>query len=293
MNKCICILAFFFALPLVGNAQQKRAFLAGISNYRSNGYKVWDNIHGAEDIALLTPELEKKGFLVQTLINEQATYQGIVDSLKKLISASKKGDVVYIHFSCHGQPVEDGLKGDSLDENDHWDESIVPIDAGKTYDAKGYKGEKHFTDDEFNVLSTNLRKKIGPTGMLYVSIDACHAGTLEKGGLETIRGTKDGFCLTPGCKYFPPESNIRHYSVKQGKGMSPVLFMEACQAYEYNSEILIKGKEYGALSYNIWQALKDMPSLDKDTKDLFKANIDASTKVKGRWPRTQTLVIEE
>lgn len=293
MNKWICILALFFALPIVGNAQQKRAFLVGISNYHSNGYKVWNNIHGAEDIALLTPELENKGFLVLALTNEQATYQDIVDSLNKLIVTSNKGDIVYIHFSCHGQPVEDGLKGDTIDEEDLWDESIIPIDAGKTYDANGYKGEKHFTDDEFNVLSTNLRKKIGPTGMLYVSIDACHSGTIEKGGLETIRGTKDGFCSTPGCKYFPPESNISHYSVEQGKGMSPVLFVEACQSYEYNSEIIIKGKEYGALSYNIWQALKDMPSLDKDTKELFKASINASTKIIGRWPRTQTLVIEE
>lgn len=293
MNKWMCILALFLALPLFGNAQQKRAFLVGISNYHSNGYKVWNNIHGAEDVALLTPELEKKGFHVQILTNEQATYQGIVDSLEKLIATSKKGDIIYIHFSCHGQPVEDGLKGDTFDEEDLWDESIIPIDAGKTYDANGYKGEKHFTDDEFNVLSTNLRKKIGPAGMLYITIDACHAGTIERGGMETIRGTKDGFCSTPDCKYLPPESNSRHYSVEQGKGMSPVLFVEACKAYEYNSEIIIKGKEYGALSYNIWHALKDMPSLDKDTKDLFKAGIDASTKIKGRWPRTQTLVIEE
>ncbi len=77
------------------------------------------------------------------------------------------------------------------------------------------------------------------------------------------------------------------------KEMSPVLFLEACLSYERNTEIRVNGKEYGALSYNIWLAIKDMGHFDKYTKDKFKANIDASTKIKGRWPRTQTLIMEE
>ena len=144
MNRLILILAFVVAFPFIGNAQRKRAFMVGISNYHTNGYKIWNNIHGAEDVALLKPELEKKGFKVQTLINEQATYQGILNALNSFISTSKKDDVVYLHFSCHGQPVEDGLNGLAKDEKDGWDEAIVPIDAGKEYNS-AYKGEKHLT----------------------------------------------------------------------------------------------------------------------------------------------------
>ena len=55
------ILALLTVLPFIGNAQRKRAFMVGISKYHTNGYRVWDNIHGAEDVQLLTPELEKKG----------------------------------------------------------------------------------------------------------------------------------------------------------------------------------------------------------------------------------------
>lgn len=291
MNRLIFILAFVVAFPFIGNAQQKRAFMVGISKYHTNGYKVWNNIHGAEDVAILKPELEKKGFKVQTLINEQATYQGIINALNSFIATSKKGDVVYLHFSCHGQPVEDGLNGLAKDEKDGWDEAIVPIDAGKVYNST-YKGDKHLTDDELNGYIGKIRKKIGPKGMLYVAMDACHAGTMSRKGLETIRGTNEGLTKT-GTKYNPPKNTIRHYHIVKSADMAPVLFIEACQSRERNTEIRIKGKEYGALSYNIWQALQGMVSFDKTTKDIFKVKINSSTRVKGRWPRTQTLVMEE
>lgn len=292
MYRFILILAFIVALPFVSNAQRKRAFMVGISNYHSNGYKVWNNIHGAEDVMLLTPELEKKGFTVQSITNEAATYQAIVSALDAFIISSKKGDIVYLHFSCHGQPVEDGLKGDSLDEEDHWDEAIVPIDAGKEYSATGYQGEKHFTDDELNSFMVSLRKKIGAAGMVYVAMDACHAGTMYMGGLEAIRGTNEGLTII-GTKYNPPKENVSHYTIKKSPNLAPVLFFEACQSRERNSEIIIKGKEYGALSYNIWQALNGMSSFDRNSKETFKTSIENSTKVAGRWPRNQTLVIEE
>ena len=75
--------------------------------------------------------------------------------------------------------------------------------------------------------------------------------------------------------------------------MSPVLFLEACQSRERNTEIRVNKKEYGALSYNIWNALNKMKSFDKKSKDIFKSAIEASIKIEGRWPKKQTLVIEE
>ena len=75
--------------------------------------------------------------------------------------------------------------------------------------------------------------------------------------------------------------------------MAPALFLEACQSRERNTEIIINGKEYGALSYNIWQALQNMSSFGRYSKDKFKIGVENSTKVAGRWPRTQTLVMEE
>ena len=293
MQKIILILALFLALPLTGNAK-KRALLVGISKYRANGRTAWTNIHGKEDVDSLAPALTKKGFSVTTLVNEQATYQGITSSIKRLIAETKEGDVVFIHFSCHGQPVEDGLlKGNPKDEKDGYDEAIVPIDAGKVYSPNGYKGEKHLIDDELNGFIKSIRTKIGPKGMLYVTIDACHAGESSRKGIETVRGTNEALTSQANVKYNPPRTNVRHYQVEKGELQSPVLFIEACQSRERNTEIRVKGKEFGALSFNIWNALNQMPTFGLGSKNVFITKIEASTKVKGYWPRTQTLVIEE
>lgn len=155
------------------------------------------------------------------------------------------------------------------------------------------KVEKHLTDDELNGYIKSLRTKIGPKGMLYVTLDACHAGESSRKGIETIRGTNEALTSQTSTKYNPPRSNVRHYQVEKGVNLSPVLFIEACQSRERNTEIRVNGKEFGALSYNLWCALNQMSSFDKNSKDVFKTNVEASTKVKGHWPRTQTLVIEE
>lgn len=100
MNRFFLILAFVLAFPILGNAQRKRAFLVGVSTYKTHGYKVWNNIHGAEDIALLTPELKKKGFKasdIVTILNEQATCHNILSSLDEFIKTTHKNDLVYIH----------------------------------------------------------------------------------------------------------------------------------------------------------------------------------------------------
>lgn len=293
MKQIILIMALFLALPLTGDAK-KRALLVGISSYRANGRTAWGNIHGKEDVDSLAPALIKKGFTVKTLVNEQATYQGITSSIKTLISEAKKGDVVFIHFSCHGQPVEDGLlKSFPKDEKDGYDEAIVPIDAGRVYSPNGYKGEKHLIDDELNGYIRSIRTKIGPRGMLYVTIDACHAGESSRKGIETVRGTKEALTSKPDTNYNPPRNSVSHYQVEKSSKMSPVIFLEACQSRERNSEIRIKGKEFGALSFNIWCVLNQMSSFGLKSKDEFKVKFDASITEPGHWPTNQHRVWEE
>ena len=129
------------------DAQRKRAFLVGISHYDTalTGYQ-WNNINGVEDVNLLSPIFKKQGFQTTVMLDEQATYDNITRQLSTFIKTTKKGDIVYLHFSTHGQPVED-LNGD---EEDGWDEAIVPIDAYKMYKKGSYEGKKHLLDDQLN-----------------------------------------------------------------------------------------------------------------------------------------------
>lgn len=109
----------------------------GISKYDTalTGYQ-WNNINGANDVKLLAPILKAKGFKVTTLSDEKATHKNIIEGINKLIATSRKGDIIYFHFSGHGQPVED-ISGDEVDG---WDEAIIPVDARKVYKKVFMKG---------------------------------------------------------------------------------------------------------------------------------------------------------
>lgn len=138
----------------------------GISHYDTalTGYQ-WNNINGVEDVNLLSSILKQQGFAITSVIDEQATYQTIITKLIDFISKTKKGDVIYLHFSTHGQPVED-LDGD---EEDGWDEAIVPIDAYKLYKKGQYEGKNHLLDDQLNKY---VKKTQGENR--YHRIPLCH-----------------------------------------------------------------------------------------------------------------------
>lgn len=267
-------------------AQRKRAFLVGISHYDTalTGYQ-WNDINGVEDIHLLRPVLNQQGFSVTTLLDADATFDNIVNLISQFTNETKKGDIVYLHFSTHGQPVEDA----NGDEEDGWDESIVPIDAYKIYKKGTYEGDKHLTDDILNKYIKRLRSKIGSTGILYVAIDACHAGTSSRTNDETVRGTHVGF--SPSNKVFKPsKSKKSHYRIAPAVKSSNVMFIEACRADEVNTEVKVDGKRYGPLSYHIVQALSSC-TLTTDC-NIFLSSLKKSILQNEHWPNNQNLVIE-
>lgn len=286
MKLKLSILCLFCLIISVANAQRKRTFLVGISHYDTalTGYQ-WNDINGVEDINLLSPILTKQGFVLTTLLDSQATYDNITTQLTQFIRKTKKGDIVYLHFSTHGQPVED-LNGD---EEDGWDEAIVPIDAYKMYRKGIYEGKKHLLDDQLNGYVKQLRGKIGKAGFLYVVIDACHAGTSSRANDETVRGTKVGF--TYNNKVFKPSMQKKsHYKIEANPQLSNVLFVEACRPDQVNTEINVAGKRYGPLSYNIAQALATKP-LSVDVDEFLKS-LKSSIMNGGHWPNNQNFVTE-
>ena len=252
---------------------EKKAFLVGISNYTSNEEETsedsWSNIHGANDIELISRTLQKQKFNVTKLLNKEATASRIRKDLSTFISSCKVGDIVYIHFSCHGQPAED-IDGD---EDDGWDEALVPYDALKVYMQGKYTGENHITDDELNGYLNSIRQKVGLNGLVYVIIDACHAGTSYRGEEEDsvfVRGTNIGFSSSG--KLFAPRIDKRGmYKIEKKPSLSDICLLEACRSYQVNNEIREGGTYYGSLSFYINKVLGDM-ELSKDTSWIQKVN---------------------
>ena len=285
MKRILFIVTLSIFTQLV-MAQNKRALLVGISDYQCvNKYGGWNNIHGKNDIDMLYPTLKKCGASVSCLYDKGATKTGISKALSVLASQCKVGDIVYLHFSTHGQPFED-LSGD---EDDGWDESIVPVDAPIEFTKGKYEGENHLIDDELHEYCTKIRKAIGTKGMLYVVIDACHAGKASMGIEEdVIRGTKAGF--TRSSKYYRPQKIEKgnYYNIPSSPTLGKVVFIEACRSYQVNKEIVENGKYYGALSYYINQVLSKQ-ELTNDSKWVDKVRVMMS---KDHRLTNQNMVIE-
>lgn len=252
-------------LPFVGYSQSKRAFIVGISNYSSD-YQLadgigWNDIHGENDVKLIAPTLKKQGFTIQNLCNKEATANNIRKSLISFSAKCKSGDIIYLHFSCHGQPFED-YDGD---ESDGWDEALVAYDALKVYYKAKYSGENHITDDELNNYLNIIRNRVGPQGFVYVVIDACHSGSSYRGDEDedsvVIRGTNKGFSKSN--KHYAPRIDKRgKIKVEKSADMANICILEACRSYQVNSEIRADAKYYGSLSYYVNKTLMSA-KLDK------------------------------
>lgn len=256
-----CIALFLCAFS--AQCQTKRAFLVGISEYTNltqPSDDVWSNIHGVNDVDLLSKTLKKQDFYIKRITDKEATAHRIRKELPRFISNCQPGDIVYFHFSCHGQPVED-INGD---EDDGWDEALIPVDAQKVYQKGDYTGENHIIDDELNEYLRSIRTKVGVKGFVYVVIDACHAGSSYRGDEEDsviIRGTDKGFSKS-NKQYAPRIDKRGKIKVEKSVNMANICIIEACRSYQVNSEIRVDGKYYGSLSYYVNKALKSI-KLDK------------------------------
>ena len=168
-------------------AQTRRALVIGIGQQED---KAWGKINGDKDVAYVAEMLKGamyKDENITRLVNRQATKVGIIGAFKRMVASCRQGDMVYIHYSGHGQQMTDVHN----DEKDGLDECWIPYDACRKASAT-YHGEKHLTDDELNVYLNAIRNKIGAKGKLLVVIDACHSGDGTRGeDDEIVRGVED------------------------------------------------------------------------------------------------------
>ena len=212
-------------------------------------------------------------------MDEAKTAHQIRKEFARFISSCRPGDIVYLPFSCHGQPVED-LNGD---EEDGWDEAIIPVDAQKVYQKDKYTGDNHIKDDELNEYLCSIRNKVGNKGFVYVVIDACHAGSSYRGGEEDdsiiVRGTNHVF--SPSGKRFAPRIDKRRkIRVEKSVSMANICILEACRSDQVNSEILEDGVYYGSLSFYVNKVLKSTPlSSDVSWIEKVRRLMDLDTRI--------------
>ena len=266
-TKIITYILLLLSLSIT--AQTKRALVIGLGEQQD---KAWNKINGDKDVPFVQAMLKNAGFkYVTILINSQATKVGIVEAFKRMTASCKHGDVVYIHYSGHGQQMTDVHN----DEKDGLDESWIPYDACRKASAT-YHGERHLTDDELNVYLNVIRNKIGTKGKLLVVIDACHSGDGTRGeDDEIVRGVEDTLVVDSQNarglyetfeaikSFFMGDNGKENVINTKAKPLAERwITISACRSDQVNVEM--KSPAVGKLTYALWKELKNSDKVNND-----------------------------
>ncbi|MEI8075007.1 MAG: caspase family protein [Bacteroidota bacterium] len=262
-------------------AQKKIALIIAVGEYPDGGR--WRNLSSMNDLKYVKAALKKNGFTdnnIDTLVNQQATKENMLQSLNRLVANVSKGDIVFFQFSGHGQQIED----DNGDEADGYDEALIPYDAKAAYDPVTYNGQNHFRDDLLGAKLQLIRNKIGTSGSLLVLLDACYSGTATRGNEFAIcRGDAHAF-QSPG--YEPKESltkNTAHSGtgfLKLNNSESNMIVISASSPNQMNYESKdLNQMGVGSLSYAFAKAVSNLQDgsnyagLFQKIKSQIQANI--------------------
>lgn len=265
--KKILLSALFFFVSTVSFSQTKRALIVAIGNYPEPRKNKWPVINSVSDIPLIKNALiNNQQFSennIRVLVDSQATKQGIIDAMDKLYASANSGDVVVIHFSSHGQQLED----DNNDEIDGLDEAIVPYGAVFSFDPAKYKQFQsgYLRDDKFGDMITQLRNKLGKNGDVLVILDACHSGSGTRGTQTAmIRGGNIPMVSSQfNASRFAGEDTAgvfkENYKTSLNADAASLILISGAQARESNYECYDdNNKPVGSLSYSFSKAISSV-----------------------------------
>jgi len=251
--KTIIGIALLLTLSLTSSAE-KHGLVIAIGQYSIES--LWPPISSMNDIPHVTSAFKILGFdenNITVITNEEATKSGILGAMSALSNKVKTGDIVYIHYSGHGQQIVD----DNGDELDGLDEAIVPYDSPQFFEPGVYEGENLIRDDELGKISAEIRKKVGPTGQLILVLDSCHSGSGTR-GLAKARGTDK----IMGPSNFKPKSRGQESSMGLNvspENAAPMISFFGASSKELNYETLDdQSNPVGSLTYSMASILAGM-----------------------------------
>lgn len=212
------------------------------------------------------------------LLDGEATYNAILDSLSRLVTSSSAGDVVVFQYAGHGTQLPDVNGDEAGGDTPGQDEAICPCDFA----------DGHFLiDDDIGEVFNRI-----PDGVnLTCFIDCCHSGTITR----FVAG------LTPGAGQAGPNERPRfivptaemieaHQRFRSGRGRSralsiggPTLMKEVLFAAALSSEVAWESNGHDDFTLRATQLLREGTA--GLTNERFLARIrDAFGKIPRQHP---------
>ncbi len=258
MKRKHLVWVLLFFLSSFSASSEKHALIIAIGEYsESSG---WTKLSSENDVRHVKAALKIHGFKesnITLLKDENATKRNIVEALNDLKARILKGDIVYVHFSGHGQQVFD----DNGDEVDKLDEAFVPYDSPLEYKKGVYEGENLLRDDQLGQLIAQIRIKSGTSGQVVLILDSCHSGTGVRGFGKT-RGTDK---IMAGENFKGGDSKDTRFLVGSEKTkldeskMASLACMFGASADELNYETIDReSNPIGSLSFALSEVLASM-----------------------------------
>lgn len=235
----------------------KRALLIGVQ-YQEERLKL--NTSADVDAMQKTLEGERYGFPTANILvrntEAETTREGLLRSFGDLVNATQEGDIVYVHYSGHGDQVPDK----DGDEPDGYDETLVPADLSPS-------GDNQILDEEVGAFIDKLMAK-KPASVTLI-FDCCHSGTISRG--PKVRRIPNDFW-----KGERPQLAIRARGQERSGGMvapgrtTRLVMMSAARSDQPAFET-VQGDAMGSFTYGMVKALTSPEVGPKTTaRELFE-----------------------
>ncbi len=194
---------------LVGEANETRALIIGISDYKDDG--VGDLRFANKDAEIFASYLQSEagGTLpdvnIWRMTNQEATLGAIDNALDWLIKETKKGDKVIIYFSGHGD----------VERRTLWQRGYL-----LTYDtpANNYRNNAVRVEDLDEIIKT---LSVGNEAKVVVILDACRSGKLATAGpsltAEQLEKQVENEVRILSCK--PDQKSLESEIWGEGRGL--------------------------------------------------------------------------
>jgi hypothetical protein len=222
-----------------------RALCVGINNYPGTNMDLAGCVNDAKDWREL---LERRGYIVETLLDREATCARIAEALKTAIGQAEGDDCVVFTFSGHGSWLPD----DDRDEPDARDEMMCPYDVMK---------EQYLLDDELHDLFCSK----APGVRLYVVADSCHSGSVSRYASEPVEPDHapvrarflPPYTFARGNRMFERAIDRAINTPAPTKLRYPAVLFSGCQDTEFSYDTSFNGRPNGALTRVAIDALHD------------------------------------